>query len=149
MIDSKWKLPITRQCALLDLSRASYYRSRAPRQETEGSLKRTLAALHERHPYHGSRRMQWVLRDDGWKLGLRRIRRLMRELGLSPIRPKRRTGVLNPTREKHAYLLRDRVIGSPDEVWAADITYLPMRRGHVYLMAVMDWTSRRILSWRL
>ena len=81
--------------------------------------------------------MQLALRNDGW------------ELGLTPIHPKRRTSEPNPTHEKHAYLLRDRAVESPNEVWAADITYLPMRRGHVYLVAVMVWTSCRILSWRL
>ena len=150
MIDSTSRLPITRQCALLDLSRASYYRTRAPRQDDEdAAMKATLSEVYERHPYYGSRRMQLALRDCGWHVGVRRIRRVMRELGLTPIHPKRRTSVPNPAHAKYPYLLRNRAIESADEVWAADITYLPMRRGHVYLVAVMDWYSRRILSWRL
>ena len=112
-------------------------------------MKATLSEVYERHPYYGSRRMQLVLRDCGWHVGVRRIRRMMRELGLTPIHPKRRTSVPNPAHAKYPYLLRNRTIESADEVWAADITYLPMRRGHVYLVAVMDWYSRRVLSWRL
>ena len=112
-------------------------------------MKATLNEVYERHPYYGSRRMQLALRDDGWHVGVRRIRRMMRELGLTPIHPKRRTSVPNPAHAKYPYLLRNRAIESADEVWAADITYLPMRRGHVYLVAVMDWYSRRVLSWRL
>ena len=149
MIDSRAKLSITRQCRLLELSRASHYRSRAPRRETETALRRSLEAIYERHPYYGSRRMQLALQDRGWEVGRRRLRRLMRAMGLEPIHPKPRTSVKDPAHETYPYLLRRRRIDGPNAVWAADITYIPMRRGHVYLVAVMDWYSRRILSWRL
>ena len=149
MIDSRAQLSITRQCRLLELSRASHYRFRAPRRETETALRRSLEAIYERHPYYGSRRMQLALRDRGWEVGRRRLRRLMRARSLEPIHPKPRTSVKDPAHETYPYLLRRRRIEAPNAVWAADITSMPMRRGHVYRVAVMDWYSRRILSWRL
>ena len=149
MIDSRAQLSITRQCRLPELSRASHYRFRVPRRETETVLRRSLEAVYERHPYYGSRRMQLALRDRGLEVGLRRLRRLMRAMGLEPIHPKPRTSVKDPAHETYPYLLRRRRIEAPNAVWAADITSMPMRRGHVYRVAVMDWTSRRILSWRL
>ena len=140
MIDSRAKLSITRQCRLLELSRASHYRFRAPRHETETVLRRSLEVVYERHPYYGSRRMQLALRDRGWEVG--RLRRLMQAMGLEPIHPKPRTSVKDPAHETYPYLLRRRRIEVPKAVWAADITSIPMRRGHVYLVAVMDWYSR-------
>ena len=93
--------------------------------------------------------MQLALRDRGWAVGLRRLRRLMRDMGLESIHPKPRISVKDSAHETYPYRLRHRRIEAPNEVWAADITYIPMRRGHVYLVAVMDWYSRRILSWRV
>jgi len=150
MIDADAPLSITHQCALLALSRASYYRSRAPRQdEADPALNQALTSIYERHPYYGSRRMQLALRDVGWHLGIRRIRRLMRELGLVPLHPQPRTSVPNKTHATYPYLLREHTIEASNQVWAADITYIPMARGHVYVVAIMDWHSRRVLAWRL
>ena len=150
MIDADAPLSITHQCALLALSRASYYRSRAPRQDdADPALNQALTSIYERHPYYGSRRMQLALRDAGWDLGIRRIRRLMRALGLAPVHPQPRTSVPHKTHETYPYLLRARAIKASNDVWAADITYIPMARGHVYVVAIMDWYSRRVLAWRL
>ena len=150
MIDATAPLSIMHQCALLALSRASYYRSRAPRPvAADVALKQALTSIYERHPYYGSRRLQLALRDVGWSVGIRRIRRLMRDLGLSPLHPQPRTSVPNKAHRTYPYLLRERPIEASNDVWAADITYIPMARGHVYVVAIMDWHSRRVLAWRL
>ena len=150
MIEPTAPLSITHQCALMALSRASYYRSRAPWQgHVDTALNDALTSIYERHPYYGSRRMQLALRDAGWHLGIRRIRCLMRALGLAPLHPQPRTSVPNKAHETYPYLLRERTIEASNEVWAADITYIPMRRGHDYVVAIMDWHSHRVLAWRL
>ena len=112
-------------------------------------LKQTLTSLYERHPYYGSRRLQLALADAGWPVGIRRIRRLMRELRLAPLHPQPRTSVPNKAHKTYPYLLRGHAIDASNEVWAADITYIPMARGHVYVVAIMDWHSRRVLAWRV
>ena len=150
MIDATAPLSITHQCTLLAISRASYYRSRAPRSaDVDVMLKQTLTSLYERHPYYGSRRLQLALADAGWAVGIRQIRRLMRELRLAPLHPQPRTSVPNKAHKTHPYVLRGHAIDASNEVWAADITYIPMARGHVYVVAIMDWHRRRVLAWRL
>jgi putative transposase len=101
------------------------------------------------HPVYGSRRLQVALLREGISVGRRRIRRLMRKLGLCAIRPKRDTSQPHPEHKIYPYLLRDRTIDQPNQVWASDITYIPMRRGFLYLVAIIDWATRRVLSWRL
>ena len=98
---------------------------------------------------YGSRRLQVALLREGISVGRRRIRRLMRKLGLCAIRPKRNTSKPHPEHKIYPYLLRDKTIDQPNQVWATDITYIPMRRGFLYLVAIIDWATRRVLSWRL
>ena len=98
---------------------------------------------------YGSRRLQVALLREGISVGRRRVRRLMRKLGLSAIRPKRNTSKPHPEHKIYPYLLRDKTIDQPNQVWSADITYIPMRRGFLYLVAIIDWSTRRVLSWRL
>ena len=105
--------------------------------------------MYKRHPYYCSRRIQLALRDAGWLLGIRRIRRLMRKLGLVPLHPQPRTSVPHKTQEIYPYRQVKRAIEASNEVWAADITYSPMRRDHVYVVSLMGWHSRRVLAWRL
>src|ERR1700730_3012923 len=101
------------------------------------------------HPVYGSRRLQVALSREGVSVGRRRIRRLMRKLGLWAVRPKRNTSKPNPAHKVYPYLLRGKVIDQPNRVWASDITYIPMRQGFLYLVAIIDWATRRVLSWRL
>jgi len=101
------------------------------------------------HPVYGSRRLQATLLREGISIGRRRVRRLMRKLGLWAIRPKRNTSKRAPGHKVYPYLLRGKTIDRANQVWAADITYIPMRQGFLYLVAIIDWATRRVLSWRL
>jgi putative transposase len=100
-------------------------------------------------PFYGSRRMARRLRRQGYRIGRKRVRRLMRKMGISAIYQAPRTSVPHPDHKIFPYLLRDLSIERPDQVWCADITYIPMRRGFLYLVAIMDWASRSVLAWRL
>ena len=147
MIDAMAPLSITHQCELLAISRAVHYRFRSPRSADTGiMLKQTLTSLSERHPYYGSRRLQLVLANTGWQVGIRRIPRLMRGLGLSPLRPQPRTSVPDEAHMTYPYLLRgyaiERDLGGGCHVHSMALT-------HDYLVDVMDWHSRWVLAWRL
>ncbi len=100
-------------------------------------------------PWYGSRQMARHLRRQGHMVGRKRIRRLMAKIGLAPIYQRPRTTVPHPEHRKYKYLLKDLAITRPNHVWCADITYIPMRRGFLYLVAVMDWATRKVLSWKL
>ena len=100
-------------------------------------------------PFYGSRQMARHLRRQGWCVGRKRVRRLMRKIGLAAIYQKPRTSDPHPRHRIYAYLLRNLVIDQPNHVWCADVTYIPMRRGFLYLVAIMDWASRKVLAWRL
>jgi len=143
-------LPVTRQCELLALPRSSAYYERGPAVSDEDlRLMRLLDELHLKYPFMGSRR----LRDELKKLGVianrKRVQRLMRRMGLEALYPRKRTSLPNKAHRVFPYLLRDLVIDRPNQVWATDITYIPMRRGFLYLVAIVDWASRAVLSWRL
>src|SRR5271163_1381769 len=101
------------------------------------------------HPVYGSRRLQVALLREGISVGRRRVRRLMKKLGLWAVRPKRNTGKRHPEHKVYPYLLRGKTIDQPNQVWAADVTYIPMQQGFLYLVAIIDWATRRVLSWRL
>src|SRR6202171_321199 len=149
MISPEAGLSVSRQCALLEIARSSfYYRPRSESAEELHLLKR-LDRIFIDHPVYGSRRLQVALSREGVPVGRRRIRRLMRKLGLWAVRPKRNTSKPNPAHKVYPYLLRGKVIDRPNRVWATDITYIPMRRGFLYLVAIIDWATRRVLSWRL
>ncbi|OGI60287.1 MAG: integrase [Candidatus Muproteobacteria bacterium RIFCSPHIGHO2_01_FULL_61_200] len=143
-------LPVTRQCELLALPRSSAYYERGPAVSDEDlRLMRLLDELHLKYPFMGSRR----LRDELKKLGVianrKRVQRLMRLMGLEALYPRKRTSVPNKAHRVFPYLLRDLLIDRPNQVWATDITYIPMQRGFLYLVAIIDWASRAVLSWRL
>ena len=145
----KLELSITRQTQLLGISRGSVYYHPKPDSQEELDLLRRLDELFTENPMYGSRRLQAMLKREGVQVGRRRIRRLMTKLGLWAVTPKPDTS--KPIKEhiKYPYLLRNLVIERPNQVWACDITYIPMQKGFMYLMAVIDWATRRILAWRL
>jgi putative transposase len=149
MIAPNVGLSVSRQCTLLGIARSSFYYQPRPTSAEELGLLDRLDRIFTEHPVYGSRRLQVALLREGISVGRRRIRRLMRKLGLCAIRPKRNTSKPHPEQEIYPYLLRDKTIDQPNQVWASDITYIPMRRGFLYLVAIIDWSTRRVLSWRL
>ncbi len=143
------ELSLSRRCRLLQISRSSlYYRPQGESAETL-SLMREIDELHTAHPFYGSRQMVRHLRRQGIRVGRHRVRRLMRLMGIAAIYQSPRTSAPGPEHPVYPYLLRELTIERPDQVWCADITYIPVRGGFLYLVAVMDWASRRVLSWRL
>ena len=149
MVDRDDALSISRQCALLGISRSSvYYRPRGESAESL-ALMRRMDALSLEYPFYGSRQMARHLRREGVSVGRRRVRRLMRLMGLEAIYRKPRTSDAQPGHRVYPYLLRGMTIDRPDQVWCADITYIPVTAGFLYLVAVMDWASRHVLAWRL
>jgi putative transposase len=131
------------------IARSSFYYQPRPTSADELDLLNRLDRIFTEHPVYGSRRLQVALLRQGIAVGRRRIQRLMRKLGLHAIRPKRNTSKPHPEHRIYPYLLRDKTIDQPNQVWSADITYIPMRRGFLYLVAIIDWSTRRVLSWRL
>jgi putative transposase len=142
-------LPVVRQCALVSISRSTFYRALAPETAKNLLLMRLLDEQFLATPWYGSRQMARHLRRHGHAVGRKRVRRLMPTMGLTPIYQRPRTTVPHPEHRIYPYLLRNLVVDRPNQVWCADITYIPMRRGFLYLVAVMDWSTRRVLSWRL
>ena len=143
------RLSIARQCQLLGLSRSAYYYRPHPVSEEDLQLMRLIDEEYTRHPFRGSRRMVDWLNDRDHPVGRDRVRRLMRLLGLQAIYPKKRLSLENKAHRKYPYLLRGLSIDRPNQVWCSDITYIRLRGGFVYLVAVMDWYSRCVLSWEL
>lgn len=135
---------------MIGVPRSSYYYGPI-RTETEENLRlmRRLDELYLKRPFYGSPRMTWWLRKLGWHVNAKRVARLMRLMGLQAVVPGPHTSRRHPEHRIYPYLLRDLTIRGPDEAWCADITYLPMRRGFMYLVAVMDWYSRYVLAWEL
>lgn len=113
------------------------------------AMMRRIDELYTKWPFYGSRRMVAALRQDGWSVNRKRVRRLMRVMGVEAIYQKPNTSKGHPNHKIYPYLLRGLAIDRPNQVWCADITYIPMAKGFVYLVAVMDWFSRRVLSWQL
>jgi putative transposase len=143
------ELSIRRQCMLLGLARSGIYRPRPVAEEDDLAVMRRLDELFLAHPFLGSRRMAAMLQAEGRPINRKRVQRLMRLMGIAAIGPKPRTSRPAPGHKIYPYLLRDLVIDRPNQVWAADITYLPMSRGFLYLVAIIDWASRAVLAWRL
>jgi len=143
------RLSLRRQCRLLSLSRSVLYYT--PVGESAENL--ALMALIDRRfletPWYGSRRMARWLRRQGHAVGRHRVRRLMRKMGLTPIYQPPKTSQPHPEHKVYPYLLKGLEIARPNQVWCADITYIPMRRGFLYLVAIMDWATRKVLAWRL
>jgi putative transposase len=146
-------LSITRQCKLINLSRASYYRAIDVDMVTDTpetlELMRLIDEEYTRHPFYGSRKLRDYLRRQGHTVNRKRVQRLMRIMGLVSVAPKPNTSKKNKEHKIYPYLLRDLVIDRSNQVWCADITYIRMQGGFVYLVAIMDWSSRKVLSWEL
>ena len=143
------KLPIVRQCALLGVSRSSLYYRPKRASEDDLSLMGELDRQYLETPFYGSRRMKTWLGRRGIPVSRKRVQRLMRAMGLRAIYRRPSTSRRSPEHRVYPYLLRNARITRPNQVWAADITYLPMARGFLYLVAVMDWHSRYVVAWRL
>jgi putative transposase len=143
-------LSIRRQCELLGIARSGVYRSPpAANDDDDLALMRRIDELFTAWPFLGSRRMTVMLRAEGLGINRKRVRRLMRKMGIAALGPKPRTSKPTPGHKIFPYLLRDLAIERPNQVWCADITYIPIGRGFLYLVAVMDWASRAVLAWRL
>jgi putative transposase len=134
---------------MLGLARSGVYRLPRPANDDDLVLMRRIDALFTRWPFLGSRRMTAILRGEGIALNRKRVQRLMRRMGIAALGPKPRTTKPAPGHTIYPYLLREMAIERPNQVWAADITYIPIGRGFLYLVAVMDWASRAVLAWRL
>jgi putative transposase len=143
------QLSIARQCELVSISRSGFYYRPTGETLLNLELMRLIDAQFLETPWYGSRQMARHLRREGYTVGRKRVRRLMAKMGLTPIYQRPRTTVPHPEHRVYPYLLRDLVIDRPNQVWCADLTYIPMRRGFLYLVAIMDWATRKVLSWRV
>ena len=149
MITRPHALSVVRQCQVLGLSRSTAYYQPAPVSAADLVLMRQIDALHLEYPFVGARMLRDFLRNDGYMSGRRHVATLMRRMGMEAVYRKPRTSQRHPAHTVYPYLLRNAEITRPNHVWAADITYIPMPRGFVYVFAVLDWASRRVLAWRL
>lgn len=142
-------IPVARQCELLGVSRSSYYyRPAFPANEAASeAVSRRLDELFTAYPFYGVRRLTAALRREGHPVNPKRVRRLMRQQGLAAVYPHRRLSLAAPGHRVYPYLLRDLAIERPDQVWATDITYVRLRHGFVYLVAILDWYSRYVVGW--
>jgi putative transposase len=149
MIDASDELPVNRQAQLLDLARSTVYYLPKPSSAADLALMRRIDELHLEHPFAGSRMLRDLLRLEGHRIGRKHVATLMARMGIEALYRKPHTSRRHPGHSIYPYLLRDRTIERGNEVWAMDITYIPMARGYLYLAAVMDWASRRVLAWRV
>jgi putative transposase len=149
MIDREHDLPITKQAEVLCISRGSVYYQPRLVSATDLEVMRRLDRLHLEFPFAGSRMLRGLLAAEGCKIGRRHVKTLMRRMGIEALYRRPRTTQPEPGHKIYPYLLRGMEITRPNQVWAMDITYIPMARGFVYLAVVLDWFSRRVLSWRL
>jgi putative transposase len=149
MIDRANVLPLTRQAKLLRLSRSSVYALPRLVSPARLAIMHRIDALHLEHPFAGSRMLRDMLRLEGVTIGRLAVATLMRRMGIEALYRRRSTSKPAPGHKIYPYLLRKLAIDRPNQVWAMDITYIPMARGFVYLAAVVDWFSRRVLAWRL
>jgi putative transposase len=149
MIDRTHNLPVVRQCEILELARSTAYYTPKPTSPEDLALMRRIDELHLDYPFAGSRMLRDLLRNEGQPVGRKRVRRLMRQMGIEALYRKPNTSRRHAAHPIYPYLLRNLHIERPNHVWATDITYIPMRRGFVYLVAIVDWYSRRVLAWRL
>jgi putative transposase len=149
MIDRKHRLPVVQQCQILELSRSSVYYVPQPVSAADLALMRQIDEMHLQYPFAGSRMLRDILQLNGVAIGRKHVSTLMRRMGIEAIYQRPRTTTPHPGHKVFPYLLRNRQITAPNQVWAMDITYIPMRRGFVYLAAVLDWATRRVLAWQL
>jgi putative transposase len=149
MIDREHDLPITKQAQILNISRGSVYYLPRPVSVADLTIMRRIDELHLEFPFAGSRMLRGLLAAEGCRLGRRHVKTLMKRMGIEALYRRPRTTKPEPGHKIYPYLLRGMVVTRPNQVWAMDITYIPMARGFVYLAVVLDWFSRRVLSWRL
>lgn len=143
------ELSLKEQCQLLDINRSSYYYQAKEPKEEENVILRLLDEQYLKTPFYGSRKMTAYLREQGYCVNRKRVIKLMHKLGLQTIYEKKKTSARNPEHRIYPYLIRDVEINRANQVWCIDITYLPIGKGYYYLVAIMDWYSRRVLSWRI
>src|SRR5512137_3221056 len=148
MITRDHPLPVTRQCALLALPRSSVYYTSQPVPAADLALMRQIDELHLEYPFAGSRLLRDLLRLRNVLVGRKHVATLMRRMGIEALYRHPRTTRPHPGHQVFPYLLRDLTITQPNQVWAMDLTYLPMRHGFLYLVVVLDWATRRVLTWR-
>ena len=149
MISPAHPLPVTRQCRLLALARSSVYYTPQPVAAADLGLMRQIDELHLAYPFAGSRLLRDLLRLRGVFVGRKHVATLMRRMGIEALYRHPRTTRPHPGHQVFPYLLRELAITTPNQVWAMDFTYIPMRHGFLYLVAVLDWATRRVLAWRL
>ena len=149
MIDREHDLPIAKQAEALNISRGSVYYLPRPVSAADLAAMRRIDELHLEFPFAGSRMLRGLLAAEGCKIGRRHVKTLMKRMGIEALYRRPRTTKPEPGHKTYPYLLRGMAIARPNQVWAMDITYIPMARGFVYLAVVLDWFSRRVLSWRL
>ena len=149
MIDRSHKLPVAKQCRILKLTRSSVYYRPRPEEPADLALMHRIDKLHLEYPFAGARMLRSMLRREGNFIGRRHTRTLMMRMGITALYRKPSTSRRHPAHPVYPYMLKNLKIDRPNQVWAADITYIPMRRGFVYLCVVMDWATRKVLSWRL
>jgi len=149
MINRRHDLPITKQAEVLSISRSSVYYLPRPVPDADLALMRRIDELHLELPFAGSRMLRGLLAAEGCKVGRRHVKTLMKRMGIEALYRRPRTTKPEPGHKIYPYLLRGLEITRPNQVWAMDITYIPMARGFVYLAVVLDWASRRVLSWRV
>jgi putative transposase len=149
MIDRSHDLSLTRQAKALAISRGSVYYAPRPVSEEDLALMRIIDALHLECPFAGSRMLRDLLNLMGIRIGRRRVRTLMQRMAIEALYRKPNTSRKHPQHQVYPYLLRHLKVERPNQVWAMDLTYIPMARGFIYLAAVVDWYSRKVLSWRV
>lgn len=149
MIDRTHDLPVVRQCQILRLARSTAYYTPEPTSPADLALMRRIDELHLEYPFAGSRMLRDMLRREEQTIGRKHVRTLMKKMGIEALYRKPNTSRRQAAHPVYPYLLRNLKIDRPNQVWATDITYIPMRRGFVYLVAIVDWHSRRVLAWRL
>jgi putative transposase len=149
MIDRTHDLPLVRQAAVLGLSRSRLYYQAEPVPEAELAIMRRVDALHLEYPFAGSRMLRDLLRGEGVIIGREMVRTMMRRMCIEALYRRPNTSKPCPGHKIYPYLLRGLVVERPNQVWCMDITYIPMAHGFVYLAAVVDWFSRRVLAWRV
>ena len=142
-------LSLSHQCRLVSISRSSFYHEPKGESPATLALMRRIDELFLKYPFYGSRQMVRQLRREGVRIGRHRVRRLMRLMGLEAIYQAPRTSAPHPAHRVYPYLLKGLAIEWPNQVWCADITYIPVQRGFLYLVAIMDWATRKVLAWRL
>jgi len=149
MIERGHELPMTRQAKLLKLSRSSVYYRPRPVSPADLAIMRRIDEFHLEYPFAGSRMLRDLLRGEGVETGRQRVARMMKRMGIEALYRRPNTSKPAPGHKIYPYLLRGLAVTRPNQVWAMDITYIPMARGFVYLAAVVDWFSRRVLAWRV